>query len=296
MVGVVDLVGGQVALELFQKTQKIESEGGMMIKNGERRRTPGGVFLHLLREMTDDPRVDPKKVKQFFAQSQKIEFHREHKSFQHTDGKQHKGKSYQRISNTSAYSKDYNKHQRHNRNGKDCQEKENSFENELAALRKLSQKAKDEREKARQAEAAEQAIAMEDEDIKQDMTDESLNLEEEIKPLPDILTCISKHISEDNDSNSCNALRDENESEKCERPPYSTNKNVSHHDLLASCQPSTSSSGGASRSNRPNATSQLDNFEEPEAPPNSVERVERTISTYEDDLLTDFNTEDIELF
>ena len=35
MVGVVDLVGGQVALELFQKTQKIESEGGMMIKNGE---------------------------------------------------------------------------------------------------------------------------------------------------------------------------------------------------------------------------------------------------------------------
>ena len=38
MVGVVDLVGGQVALELFQKTQKIESEGGMMIKNGERRR------------------------------------------------------------------------------------------------------------------------------------------------------------------------------------------------------------------------------------------------------------------
>ena len=94
MVGVVDLVGGQVALELFQKTQKIESEGGMMIKNGERRRTPGGVFLHLLREMTDDPRVDPKKVKQFFAQSQKIEFHREHKSFQHTDGKQHKDANY----------------------------------------------------------------------------------------------------------------------------------------------------------------------------------------------------------
>merc|ERR1712060_730899 len=64
MVGVIDLVGGHVVLELFQKTQKIESEGGMMIKNGARRRTPGGVFLHLLREINNDPRVDPKEVKQ----------------------------------------------------------------------------------------------------------------------------------------------------------------------------------------------------------------------------------------
>ena len=54
MVGVIDLVGGQVVLELFQKTQKIESEGGMMIKNGERRRTPGGVFMQLLRDAGKD--------------------------------------------------------------------------------------------------------------------------------------------------------------------------------------------------------------------------------------------------
>ena len=32
-----------------------------MIMNGSRRRTPGGVFLHLLRQLKD-PRVDPKAV------------------------------------------------------------------------------------------------------------------------------------------------------------------------------------------------------------------------------------------
>jgi hypothetical protein len=46
---------------LFKETQKIEHVGGMMIKNGARRRTPGGVFLHLLRQLKD-PLVDPKKA------------------------------------------------------------------------------------------------------------------------------------------------------------------------------------------------------------------------------------------
>lgn len=35
---------------LISETQKIESEGGMMIINGGRRRTPGGVFLFLLKK------------------------------------------------------------------------------------------------------------------------------------------------------------------------------------------------------------------------------------------------------
>ena len=51
----------QVALELFAKTQAVEMDGGMMIKNGARRRTPGGVYLHLLRGLKD-PRVDVKEV------------------------------------------------------------------------------------------------------------------------------------------------------------------------------------------------------------------------------------------
>ena len=43
-----------------------------MIKNGERRRTPGGVFLQLLRDMgadEEDNRVDQRQIKLFFAQS-----------------------------------------------------------------------------------------------------------------------------------------------------------------------------------------------------------------------------------
>ncbi len=50
-----------MALELFAKTQAVEKDGGMMIKNGARRRTPGGVYLHLLRGLKD-PRVNVKEV------------------------------------------------------------------------------------------------------------------------------------------------------------------------------------------------------------------------------------------
>ena len=44
----------------------------MMIKNGDRRRTPGGVFLQLLRDMgsnEQETRVNHQEVKLFFAQS-----------------------------------------------------------------------------------------------------------------------------------------------------------------------------------------------------------------------------------
>ena len=33
-----------------EETQRIESEGGLMIKNGNRRRTPGGVFFYIVKE------------------------------------------------------------------------------------------------------------------------------------------------------------------------------------------------------------------------------------------------------
>lgn len=52
-----------MALELYKRTQQIESEGGMMIKNGSRRRTPGGLYLQLLRDISrEDERVDALKV------------------------------------------------------------------------------------------------------------------------------------------------------------------------------------------------------------------------------------------
>ncbi len=57
IVGVVELVGREVALSLYDRTKRAEGEGGVMIKNGERRRTPGGVFLQMLR---DEARTDPR--------------------------------------------------------------------------------------------------------------------------------------------------------------------------------------------------------------------------------------------
>lgn len=82
MIGVVELFGVEVCLELFEKTQKIEADGGMMIKNGERRRTPGGVFLQLLRDFGADDketRVSNKLVRSFFAQSNRSFFNQKKK-------------------------------------------------------------------------------------------------------------------------------------------------------------------------------------------------------------------------
>lgn len=292
IIGVVDLVGGQVVYELFQKTQKIEAEGGMMIKNGARRRTPGGVFLHLLREINDDPRVDPKKVKQFFAQSQRNDFHQNNKKYHHSKNHQQKDKGYNRDANRHPYRKNHpNSYQRRPHLGEEGPEKEDSFQKELEALKKLSQKVKGEREKVKSntAESLVHGVDMENEDGNQ-------SLEEEIKPLPDILTSISNQMT-GNIAPKCNAAsKRENALEKTGAIASTSTKIVAHHDLLASCQPSTSNLSGYVRSNITNPSSQLDNFEEPEAPPNSVERVDRTISTYEDDLLADFSTEDIDLF
>ena len=74
MVGVVNLVGHEVAVELFNKTKEVEAQGGMMIKNGKRRRTSGGVFLQLLRDYGQDEnetRVNHEDVKLFFAKSKR---------------------------------------------------------------------------------------------------------------------------------------------------------------------------------------------------------------------------------
>ncbi|CAG9829117.1 unnamed protein product [Diabrotica balteata] len=46
---VINIMGKQKAIDLFEETQKVEEEGGMLIMNKTRRRTPGGVFLFLVR-------------------------------------------------------------------------------------------------------------------------------------------------------------------------------------------------------------------------------------------------------
>lgn len=81
--------------------------------------------------------------------------------------------------------------------------------------------------------------------------------EEELKPLPNILSMIASSLNKDSS---------EQQSEKSRVTEASANRVAS--------------------------------FKEPDAPPNSVERIERNLIDYEDDdfLSTNNDTEDIELF
>merc|ERR1712203_883822 len=120
----------------------------------------------------------------------------------------------------------------HNKNSS---KKEDSFENELEALRKLSQKVKDKK----QGQMVEQPIDMEDD--RQDITDEASKMRD-AKPLPDILACISKEAAP----------------LAIEKNAPTTSKSISQHDLLVSCNSSTSIISRAMRSNSGNVTSQLE--------------------------------------
>src|SRR5262245_4521315 len=48
--GVVRVLGEEVALKLLAETQEIEKNGGMMLPDNSRKRTPGGVFFFLARQ------------------------------------------------------------------------------------------------------------------------------------------------------------------------------------------------------------------------------------------------------
>lgn len=64
-VRVVNILGRDLPIKLFKETQKIESDGGMLIVNGMRRRTPGGVFLFLLKNCDD---ISQKQKKDIFLE------------------------------------------------------------------------------------------------------------------------------------------------------------------------------------------------------------------------------------
>lgn len=68
-VRLVSVVGTRKAIELFQETQRIEKDGGMMIVNGKRRRTPGGVFFFLLKH---DNEVTSAQRKMIFYEENKV--------------------------------------------------------------------------------------------------------------------------------------------------------------------------------------------------------------------------------
>lgn len=83
------MLGIELALELYRETQRIEADGGMMInvselyiyidwylklciclQNGRRRRTPGGVFLFLLKHHDN---ITPAQQKSIFSEDRQKE-------------------------------------------------------------------------------------------------------------------------------------------------------------------------------------------------------------------------------
>ncbi|ALC48199.1 Phax [Drosophila busckii] len=65
IVRVVQVLGIDLPLQLYKQTQRIEADGGIMIKNGNRRRTPGGVFLFLLKQ---HEQITPAQLKSIFSE------------------------------------------------------------------------------------------------------------------------------------------------------------------------------------------------------------------------------------
>lgn len=65
---VVSIAGKERAINFFAETQKIEMDGGMLIMNGSRRRTPGGVYLYLVKS---DQHLEQEKIREIFVQDKR---------------------------------------------------------------------------------------------------------------------------------------------------------------------------------------------------------------------------------
>lgn len=63
IINVTKVIGNEKAIELFNKTREIEAHGGMMTLHQERRKTPGGVFITLLK---DDPNLNQESIGKIF--------------------------------------------------------------------------------------------------------------------------------------------------------------------------------------------------------------------------------------
>ncbi|XP_022105866.1 phosphorylated adapter RNA export protein-like [Acanthaster planci] len=76
IVRVVNTLGVEKSLELWKLTADTEKNGGMMTVNGSRRRSPGGVFLQL---MKTDPQVTQQQIHEIFAEERKKDSEEKHK-------------------------------------------------------------------------------------------------------------------------------------------------------------------------------------------------------------------------
>lgn len=61
---VIKVIGMQRTQEFYEKTLEIEQNGGMKVSQGDRRRTPGGVFFYLVRHG-----VEPEEKKSIFPRT-----------------------------------------------------------------------------------------------------------------------------------------------------------------------------------------------------------------------------------
>lgn len=67
VVRVVTVIGKEESLKFYNSTKNIERKGGMLTVNKQRRRTPGGIFLWLLKTSN---RLDEKQKKEIFESEQ----------------------------------------------------------------------------------------------------------------------------------------------------------------------------------------------------------------------------------
>ncbi|XP_075981228.1 phosphorylated adaptor for RNA export isoform X2 [Anticarsia gemmatalis] len=65
---IVDVLGAHKAIDLYKETQEIEADGGMLVMNGTRRRTPGGIYFFLLKRDDD---VSQEMITQIFNEDKK---------------------------------------------------------------------------------------------------------------------------------------------------------------------------------------------------------------------------------
>ncbi|OAD46975.1 Phosphorylated adapter RNA export protein [Eufriesea mexicana] len=65
---IVNIIGKEKAIDFFQKTKKIEEGGGLLIMNGSRRRTAGGVYLWLVK---NDKHIPQEKIQEIFYYDKK---------------------------------------------------------------------------------------------------------------------------------------------------------------------------------------------------------------------------------
>lgn len=66
------IIGKEKTLDLFYKTQDIEEAGGLLIQNKSRRRSPGGVYIHLLKS---DNTISKDKIIDIFAKEEEDFIH-----------------------------------------------------------------------------------------------------------------------------------------------------------------------------------------------------------------------------